>query len=151
MPASYLSQGDVEAISSPYLQQRSRYESWRIRWIRIDGDTLEAAIDMTATHDSPTDPGGFHLTSFSVEEFAAQFMIIYAHHWAGLNRKMREGWMVESAVKAVKVIRRTRDIRVSMRVRRIRKRGENIYCQADYRVTDADGGLFEIMLKGFLS
>jgi hypothetical protein len=78
-------------------------------------------------------------------------MIIYAHVWAGLNEKSREGWMVESHTRSVRAVRNPEHIQVEMTVSRMRQRGANLYCTADYRVTDDQGGLFEVQLKGFLS
>ena len=106
---------------------------------------------VTSTYRSATDGGGFHLTIFSTLEFLSQLMIIYAHEWAGLARKVREGWMVESHSRSVRAVRNPHDIRVAMQVRTMRQRGERLYCVADFRVTDDSNGLFEVNLKGFLS
>jgi hypothetical protein len=59
--------------------------------------------------------------------------------------------MVESNAKLVRSIRDASDIKVEMEARSFRKRGENLICIADYKVTDQHGGLFEVSLKGFLS
>ena len=78
-------------------------------------------------------------------------MIIYAHVWAGLDKKVREGWMIDSSTRSVRAIRSSRDIAVHMQVRRMRGHGANLVCVADFRVSDAAGGLFELTLKGFLA
>lgn len=144
------SSDDVNAISSPYLKEGRKQESWEIQSIEIDQRVLRARIRMTSLYVSGTD-SGFHLTIFSTLEFASQLMIIYMHDWAGLPKKLREGWMVESTTRAVRQIRNPDDIQVEMNVRQIRKHGEHLICIADFRVTDDADGLFEISLKGFLS
>lgn len=141
---------DVNAISSHYLKEGRKQESWEIQSIEIDHRVLRARITMTSLYVSGTD-SGFHLTIFSTLEFVSQLMIIYAHDWAGLPKKVREGWMVESTTRAVRQIRNPDDIRVEMNVRQMRKHGEHLICIADFRVSDDADGLFEISLKGFLS
>lgn len=142
---------DIGKLSSAYLSEGRKQESWVIEAIEIDGDELLASISMRSTFVSATDAGGFHLTIFSTLEFLSQLMIIYAHAWAGLSEKQREGWMVESSTRSLRAIRDPKNIKVQMRARSIRRRGEHLYCVADYRVTDSGDGLFEVTLKGFLS
>ena len=141
---------DVNAISSHYLKEGRRQESWEIQSIEIDRRMLRASVKMTSLYISGTD-SGFHLTIFATLEFVSQLMIIYAHDWAGLPEKRREGWMVESTARAVRQICNPEDIRVEMNVRQMRRHGEHLICIADFRVTDDANGLFEINLKGFLS
>lgn len=145
-----LSGEDVKAICSDYLQEGRKQESWAIRSIAIDDGFLRAQIGMTSVY-SPSPGSDFHLTIFSTLEFLSQLMIIYAHDWAGLERKVREGWMVESSTRSRRAIRNPDDIRVEMHVRQMRTRGEHLYCVADFRVSDDGDGLFEATLKGFLS
>lgn len=144
------SSDDVNAISSPYLKEGRKQESWEIQSIEIDQRVLRARIRMTSLYVSETD-SGFHLTIFSTLEFVSQLMIIYMHEWAGLSKKLREAWMVESTIRAVRQIRNPDDIRVEMNVRQRRKHRQHLICIADFRVTDDADGLFEISLKGFLS
>jgi hypothetical protein len=141
---------DVDAISSPYLKEGRKQESWEIQSIEIDRRVLRARVKMTSLYVSQTD-SGFHLTIFSTLEFASQLMIIYAHDWAGLRKKLHEAWMVESTTRAVRQIRNPDDIRVEMNVRQMRRLAKRMICIADFRVTDDADGLFEVTLKGFLS
>lgn len=147
----HLAAADVKAISSHYLQEGRKQEAWAIQWIEVDGDLLRAQVVMTSQYQSPGAGHDFHLTIFSTLEFASQLMIIYIHHWAGLTEKVREGWMVECSTRNVRAIRDPADIRVEMQVKRMRKRGGNLLCEADFTVSDAGGGLFELSLKGFLA
>lgn len=146
-----LGQAEIQRLSSFYLREGRRQESWEIDEISILDRELSARVSMKSFFVSGTDQHGFHLTIFSTLEFLSQLMIIYAHVWAGIEEKIREGWMVESQTRSVRAIRNPERIDVSMLVRKIRKRGDNLYCVADYRVTDDAGGLFEVSLKGFLS
>lgn len=142
---------DIAKLASPYLNGGRKQESWEIRSIAIDGDALRANIAMRAMYVSDSDVHGFHLTIFSALEFLSQLMIIYAHAWAGMPEKTRECWMVESSTRSVRAIRDPAHIDVGMKIRKMRQRGANLYCVADYKVTDNQGGLFEIQIKGFLS
>lgn len=146
-----LGPAQIAPFSSDYLHNGRKHETWQINHIKIEDQTLLADVAMTATYASNTDPDGFHLTVFSTLEFLSELMIIYAHVWAGLNAKVREGWMVESQAKLIRSIRDSQQIKVEMKAKSIRKRGANIICIADYKVTDQHGGLFEVSLKGFLS
>jgi hypothetical protein len=146
-----LSQKQIEKLSSHYLNEGRKQESWTIKQIDIEDDRLIAEVSMTETYISATDEGGFHLTLFSTLEFLSQLMIIYTHVWAGLEEKSREGWMVESHARIRSAVRDPDAIHVEMQVKTIRKRGEKIYIITKSRVTDNFEGLFEMELKAFLS
>jgi len=146
-----LNEDDIERLSSHYLTEGRKQESWKIKAVHIQGEKLSAIVAMRSTYVSSSDTQGFHLTIFSALEFLSQLMITYAHVWAGLAEKTREGWMVESRTRSVRAIRNAEHIQVEMTVRTMRKRGGNLFCVADYRVTDDQDGLFEVELEGFLS
>lgn len=142
---------DIEKLSSHYLNEGRKQESWQIDNIQINADVLLAQVSMRSTYISKTDAHGFHLTIFSTLEFLSQLMIIYAHAWAGLRVKVREGWMVESTARCLRAIRNPDAILVEMRVHTMRQRAGHLYCVADFQVTDDNDGLFKVTLKGFLS
>jgi hypothetical protein len=142
---------EFKELLSPYLTEGRKQDSWRIDEIVVEEGRLEAEVSMRSTFSSPTDVGGFHLTIFSALEFASQLLIIYGHWHEGYARKSREAWMVESNIRAVRAIRDPNRMQVRMDVHSLRRRGENYYCVAELQVTDEGGGLFEIVLKGFLS
>lgn len=149
----FLTKEQVQAISSDYLNQGRKSESWIINSVSIEGEFLEADISMTETFISDTDRAGFHLTIFSSLEFLSQLMIIYGHHWAGFTAKSKEGWMVESSIKCNGSIRST-SFKVQMDVLKMRRRIDTLYCHADFIITDStknDTGSFKASLKGFLS
>lgn len=140
-----------KAWSSHYLNEGRKQESWRIGDINIRGRQLSTTVSMRSVYTSGTDSKGFHLTIFSTLEFLSELMIIYGHAWAGLHSKIREAWMLESSTKSIRAVRNPDQIKVEMKVTAIKKLGDNIICIADYSVTDDQGGLFEVRLKGFLS
>ena len=141
----------IQALSSHYLNEGRKQEIWRIGDINIRGRQLSTTVSMRSVYTSGTDSKGFHLTIFSTLEFLSELMIIYAHAWAGLQKKTKEGWMLESSTKSIRAVRNPDQIKVEMKIAAIKKLGENIICIADYSVTDDQGGLFEVRLKGFLS
>ncbi len=141
----------IKKLSSHYLHEGRKQESWRIGDIEIRGRQLSTTVSMRSIYTSGTDAKGFHLSIFSTLEFLSELMIVYAHAWAGLQEKTKEGWMLESATKSVRAIRNPDQIHVVMKIASIKKLGENMMCLADYAVTDDQGGLFEVRLKGFLS
>ncbi|NQW92745.1 MAG: hypothetical protein HQ446_01685 [Polaromonas sp.] len=141
----------IKKLSSHYLNEGRKQESWQIGEIQIRGRELRTTVSMRSIYTSGTDSKGFHLTIFSTLEFLSELMIVYAHAWAGLPEKSKEGWMVESSTKSVRAIRNPDAIHVTMKIASIKKLGENMLCLADYAVTDDQGGLFEVRLKGFLS
>ena len=142
---------DIKKLSSYYLNEGRKQETWQIDQVMIDDMTLEAQISMISRYLSSTDNNEFHLTIFAALEFLSQLMIVYAHIWAERKEKVGEGWMVESSMKSTRVIRDPDNILVSMTVDKIRERGANLYCIASYKITDPQGGLMEVRLKGFLT
>jgi hypothetical protein len=150
-PNVSLDADEIERLTSHYLSEGRKQESWKIKAVHIQGDKLSAIVTMPSVYVSGSDTRGFHLTIFSALEFLSQLMITYAHVWAGLTEKTREGWMLESRTRSVRAIRNAEHIQVEMEVRTMRRQGENLFCVADYRVSDDQDGLFEVQLKGFLS
>lgn len=151
MEPVHLTETELGPYSSRYLREGRKAESWRIESVDIAGARCSARVSMLSTYVSPTDARGFHLTIFSTLEFLSELMIIYGHVWAGLKEKTREGWMVESTAHSVRAIRDPDRIDVEMTVESIRRRGDNLFGVADFRVTDRFNGLFKVRLKGFLS
>ena len=148
-----LSKEQIAETSSTYLQQGRKLESWEITEVIINDDSLTAVVTMTETSASETDNQGFHLTVFSSLEFLSQLMIVYAHDWAGIDAKVREGWMVESSIKCLGSLRGDEFV-VEMDILKMRKRGPNLYCHANFTITETskpDGDKFVATLKGFLS
>lgn len=146
-----LGPAEIEMFSSHYLNEGRKQESWRIDAVEVEDGRLRATVSMRSTYVSRTDHKGFHLTIFSTLEFLSQLMIVYAHVKAGLTEKTLEGWMVESETRSVRAIRNPDRIDVEMEVLAMRKRGHNLYGVCRYKVTDEQGGLFEVTLKGFLA
>ena len=146
-----LNTSDIKKISSDYLNEGRKQESWQINNVEIQGMQLMAEVSMCSVYLSKSDNEEFHLTIFSTLEFLSQLMIIYGHVWSDRTEKQREGWMIESHTRSVRAIRNPKQIQIKMTVQKMRKRGENLYCLADYQVSDPQGGLMEVQLKGFLS
>ena len=96
---------EIADLSSSYIDEGVKVDSWEILNISISGKLLKAEIGMVSYFVSPTDPDGFHLTIFSTQEFLAQLANIYLHIVAGFKIKCRETWMRECAIKSRKVIR----------------------------------------------
>jgi len=146
-----LSAEEIVKLSSTYLNEGRKQESWEILDIKIKDNILFARLKMSSFFISPTDQAGFHLTIFSTLEFLSQLVIIYAHVWAGYTEKTREGWMVESNIISKHAIRDPDNIQIEMTVKSIKKIGENMVAVTQSRIFDSQGGLFEARLKGFLS
>lgn len=146
-----LNRDEIKDLSSYYLNEGRKQETWQIDHVRIEDMIAEAKISMVSRYLSATDNNEFHLTIFSALEFLSQLMIVYAHIWAGRQEKVGEGWMIESSMKSVRAIRDPENILVSMSVEKIRERGANLYCIASYRIIDRHDGLMEVRLKGFLT
>lgn len=142
---------DIKNLSSHYLNEGRKQETWQINHVMIEDKMLEAHISMISRYLSSTDNNEFHLTIFSALEFLSQLMIVYAHFWAEREEKIGEGWMIESNMRSIHVVRDPDNILVSMTVEKIRERGANLYCIASYKITDDQGGLMEVRLKGFLT
>lgn len=136
-----------EPISSRYLNEGRKYEDWALGDVQIDGRDLRTTARMTSTFTSPTDPKGFHLSVFTALEIASQLHIIYAHAWAGLRTKTREGWMIDCSCQPKVPVRDPQQMFIHMQVQNMRRLRENLFCQASYQIRDDAGGLFELSIK----
>lgn len=137
-------------ISSPYLAGGRKSESWEIVSIEIVGKRLSAVIRMTSTYLSETDDGQFHLSFITYLEFLSQLLIIYGHVWAGVPKKTREGWVLESSTRNINAIRDPEHIQVEMEVASIRRVGVPVIAIAKFKVSDKLGGLCTARLKAIV-
>ncbi|HKJ16644.1 MAG TPA: hypothetical protein VJ984_04785 [Xanthomonadales bacterium] len=140
----------IAGLSSAYIDEGVKKDSWEIYELDVSGPVLTARIRMTSFFISPTDPGGFHLTIFSTQEFLAQLSNIYLHLAAGFETKERETWMRECAITSRKTIRDHENIQVEIDYYGLKKLGEGVISMANARVFDDHGGLFTAKLKGLL-
>lgn len=146
-----LTREEIEKLSSPYLRDGKRHDAWEIMDVEVDDKQMTAHIRMVSHYTSPTDKGGFHLTILSTLEFLSQLMMIFVHVWAGYSEKTKEGWMIESHIDCIRAIRDKDNIKVQMKITKVRKMKDNILIFTKSQVTDRHGGLFESSLKGLLS
>ena len=145
-----LGPAEVKALSSSYIDVGVKKDAWEILEIEVSGAIVKARIRMTSFFISPTDPGGFHLTIFSTQEFLAQLANIYLHLAAGFTTKERETWMRECNITSRKTIRDAENIKVEMDFYGLKKLGDGVISMANCRVFDEQGGLFTAKLKGLL-
>lgn len=145
-----LSVEQIKNFSSTLISEGRPAELWEIRSVEIEGDQLNADISMVSTFNSPTDTKGFHLSIFSALEMVSQLMLIYCHHWAGYEKKTKEGWMVESHLRCKQAIRSTEKIHLAMRCTNIRRMKDKVYSSYVTTITDEMDGLFEAKTKSFL-
>ena len=145
-----LDSGQITALSSKYIDEGTKKDCWEILDMDISGPLVTARLRMTSFFVSPTDPGGFHLTIFSTQEFLAQIANIYMHVMEGYTAKSRETWMRESSITSRSVIRNAESITVEMDVFGRKKVADSLICMAKARVFDDQGGLFVARLKGLL-
>ena len=142
---------EIAALSSLYLNEGRKKESWEILEVNVEDRILTARVRMRSTFVSPTDPGGFHLTVFSTLEFLSQLMIIHGHVLANREEKTQEGWMLECSISSRHPIRDPENIQVRMEAVSIKVVREKILATTRSLVSDDGGGLFEARLKAFLS
>lgn len=145
-----LTQKEIEVLSSDYLHNGRKQEDWEITNIEIDDKVLTANIRMKSYYTSATDAGGFHLTIFTTLEFLSELTIIFAHKLAGLEKKTREGWMLESKISSTKAVRDPENIQVRMEAVSMKKMKDNIIGVTKSKVFDKNGS-FEATIKAFLS
>lgn len=146
-----LGPAEIAAFASPYLTEGRRQEAWRIDDVVIEGERLEARVAMTSTYVSATDAHGFHLTAFSALEFVSQLVIIYGHVWAGLDRKTREGWLLEASIRTADAIRNPDRIDVTIVTKSVRRVRDNVLGVSEFTVSDGGGGTFTGRIKSFLA
>jgi hypothetical protein len=142
---------DIIALSSPYLAGGRKLESWRIDEVTIDNKKLTAMVSMRSVYLSGTDSHGFHLSCITALEFVSQLQIIFMHVWAGIQKKTQEVWMIETNIKTIHPILNQDKINIEMQCEKIRKTGDKYYCTAHHKITDNQGGLFEIWIKALMS
>jgi acyl-coenzyme A thioesterase PaaI-like protein len=140
----------IDKLSSGYLRDGRRQEVWRIETIDIGDDRVVAKASMTDFYVSRTDDKGFHLSFITALEMVSQLTIVYLHYKAGLTEKSREVWVSESRNRFVRPVRNPDDIRLEMTVKKLREHGGSLFCEADYRVTDEQDGLYEYWGKACL-
>ncbi len=145
-----LGKKEIADLSSRYIDEGVKVDTWEILNVNISGKLLKAEIGMVSFFVSPTDPDGFHLSIFSTQEFLAQLANIYLHVVADFKTKCRETWMRECAITSRKVIRDPEKIFVEMDFLSLKRIQDSVVTMAKCRVYDDQGGLFTARIKGLL-
>lgn len=138
----------IKSTSSVYISNADKREKWAIKNIIIDNQSLEASISIKPLENNGN--ASFHLSFFSAMEFVSQLQIIYMHHYARLEKKTEEAWMIESSFESKKQIADFKNIHIKMNMTRIRSINKYLYCWATHHVTDSTGGLFLIKIKSVM-
>lgn len=146
-----LETAEIEQISSEYLRKGRQQDVWEIVSVEVMDDVLKSQVRMLSYYKSPSDAGGFHLTSFATMEFLSQLFIVYGHVLAGLTEKSQEAWMLESSISCRKAIRSSENIRVEMHFNILRKMGDRMLGIAKAKVWDDQGGEFVAEIKALLA
>jgi hypothetical protein len=144
-----LSSAEIQAVSSPYLSDGRKLESWKIKEIQINDQSLKAMVTMDSIY--PPSEDDFHLTFITAMEIVSQLQIVYMHAWAGLTVKTQEVWMIENHMRTIRPIKNRNDIQIEMKLEKMRKKNNIYFCTASHRVTDNQNGLFEIWIKALMS
>ena len=58
-----LNEDEIERLSSHYLSEGRKQESWKIKAVHIQGEKLSAIVTMRSTYVSSSDAHGFHLNT----------------------------------------------------------------------------------------
>ena len=146
LPEKSLTIDEIRALSSAYIAEGLREEQWEITELRGEEEGLKARLRMKSIYVSPTDPGGFHLSSFSAFEMAFQLGVIYLHLLAGLEKKCREVWMLESSLACRQAVRDPENIRIEMTASSMRKIGDGLLVVLTAELTDGVG-VFTFSIK----
>jgi hypothetical protein len=136
----------IHSTSSIYINNPDQREKWNIDNLVIEDKSLDANISIQPNSSSTS----FHLSFFSAMEFASQVQIIYKHHYAKLEKKTEEAWMIESSFESKKRIDEFQNIHLHMFVSRIRCINNYLYCWATHRISDNSEGLFLIKIKSVM-
>ncbi|MEA5421901.1 hypothetical protein VB716_00145 [Synechococcus sp. CCY9201] len=139
---------DLEPYQSAYLHGGKAKEQWCIQQVSIDGEILQAMVDILNPFSSSTDPGGFHLSVFSSQEFCAELSLFWLFKKLELPCKAQEAWMRECRCSLRRPIRSRQNIRVDMKCKSFRVIGGMAYIHARFTVRDSGDGLFLLEQRG---
>lgn len=137
-------------ISSEYLSSDRRNESWKINRIDWDGSTLYGEASLNGYTQSKTDNGRFHLSIYAAREMEAQFAIIGIHLAANLTEKTTEIWQLTCREKCLSAITNPNNIHFETKISIKNPRCGKLLTKVLTRITDNNGGLFEIDTKAYL-
>jgi hypothetical protein len=142
---------DLDPISSPYLKSGLQFDTWRIVEAAVCGMSMQSIVSMDHLYAPSVGHAEFHLSYLKALEFVSQLQIVHMHVLAGLRVKTMEVWMVEMHLKSSHPIRDSRSINVASSVLKFRKSSQRYYCTASHRVSDRQGGHFEIWIKSLMA
>jgi hypothetical protein len=141
----------IKNTSSTYISIGRKQEEWVINDVKVNDQSLIGDISMTKFFSQHEMNQDFHLPVFAAIEFIAQLQIIFMHHWAGMSKKTREVWILESNFKALSPIKQAENIKVEIKIEKIKMIGDKIFCCATNHVTDKTGGHFKVWTKSIMT
>lgn len=138
-----LSPQEIQQLSSEYLTQGVFQDHFAIRDLCVQGEEMEALIEMTGFGISETDVGGYHLTAPSIFRFLGQILIIHGQKFFSLgDTKAVEVWVKEHTMKHKSPIRDPRAIVVKGGIRGVRRAQSNpAMIGVEYTFTVNDGAV----------
>ncbi len=137
-----LSQGEIEALSSTYLNTEIARDEFRIDAIISSKKGFSTDFSLTSFGVSPSDISGFHLSSPTLFRAIAQSSVIHLHWLLGETRKKHEIWIRDYSLSHRKPIRHWENIKVEAELVSFREfpRLKNM-CRAEYRVNVENGAV----------
>ncbi len=137
-------------LTSTYLRDERKKESWHINRIEWDGEVLRASARLEGCIPSVTDGSRSHLSIFSAREMDAQFAIIGIHLKMRLARKTSEVWLLRCEEECMRAITNLEDVRFEMRIStRVTSSGK-IFIERECVITDDLGGEIRLRTKALM-
>lgn len=141
---------DLLPYQSDYLHQGKSQERWFVHSAHINNNDLSALISIDNPYFSATDPGGFHLSVFSAQEFCTELILFWTMKKLRLSRKSQEAWMRECHCRIIRPIRTHKDISAQLKINNYRVMNGMAYAKGDFQISDISNGLFILSLSGGL-
>jgi len=146
-----LTRDEIKKLSSTYISDAMKSESWTIESVLVAEDLLNASVTVRSDYLSHTDREQFHVSTFTILEFNAQLLVIFTHLLAGYSEKVKEAWMLEETSRYIRPLRRPDTIKVRLTLLKMRRRGGNVYFTFEALTTDDGGGMSRHIYKTLLA
>jgi len=138
---------EIKKLSSSYISETLKNESWQIDSVQIEENHLTAFISINSTYLSSTDGDQFHVSAFSMIEFHSQLMVIFMHLLTGYSEKTKEVWMAEVNSRSIRPIRSLENIKVEIDLVKMRHFNKTVFFIFESQTTDDQGGLSKHKFK----
>lgn len=143
-----LTNSQIEELSSKYITKEFKKESWNIESIKIENNkNLISLVSINSDYVSKNDKNKFHVSTFIINEFTSQIMVIFARYLEGDFNNSKEVWVMGVESEFIRSIYTKKNIKIEMELTKKKSYKNGTFLFFRSTIADNKGGLSKFYFK----